>query len=307
MCPILFDGANIAEAAGNDSGRLVNGDDESTVGVVHLPKATEQIEQLAVSSEMPQALRNEEGIDVAMDTLRETLADREVQALIVAREMAEHDKQTPAQRPQVENPAKRQAGRQQLPANSRRLDCQQQPRGENALKLASVGRRFAFFGLGLALLSVSGCSESSVGDSSTSAISESEPNIPPSPPAAPTRLSGLIGSVQKKTRARIGAVKLGSPFQVSFQAGWNLFSMPFSNPTTFSVTQPASVLACFSYNATTGAYVPQSFSQSGFTQQPGAPANQYQGYWVFCSTPVQLTLAGDDIARNPVQTNLVAG
>src|ERR1019366_6918649 len=96
------------------------------------------------------------------------------------------------------------------------------------------------------------------------------------------------------------------PFQISLQSGWNLFSMPFSTPTTFVVDQPASVLSCFGYNAAKGTYVPQAFSQAGFTQQAGSPPNQYQGYWVFCSGPVQLTLNGDNSAQNPLQTNLVA-
>src|ERR1039458_5532164 len=83
--------------------------------------------------------------------------------------------------------------------------------------------------------------------------------------------------------------------------------MPFANPTTFTADLPASVLSCFAYNATSGAYVKQTFSQAGFTQQAGAPANQYQGYWVFCSAPVQLTLGGANSAQNPLQTNLVSG
>src|ERR1017187_10028576 len=110
------------------------------------------------------------------------------------------------------------------------------------------------------------------------------------------------------TKHRAVTVKASAqPFQIPLQAGWNLFSMPFSNPTTFVLDQPASVLSCFGYDATTGSYVNQAFSQAGFTQQPGSPANQYQGYWVFCSAPVQLTLNGDNSTQIPSQTSLVAG
>ena len=118
----------------------------------------------------------------------------------------------------------------------------------------------------------------------------------------------MVGSSKTANKSRTGTVKdAAQPFQISLQAGWNLFSMPFSNPDVFTVSQPSSVLSCFGYNAATGAYVPQTFSQAGFTQPAGGPANQYQGYWVFCSAPVQLTLNGDNSAANPLQTNLVSG
>jgi predicted transposase/invertase (TIGR01784 family) len=42
-------------------------------------------------SEIPQSLRNEEGIEMVIKALRETLASQEVQELIRARDMAEHD------------------------------------------------------------------------------------------------------------------------------------------------------------------------------------------------------------------------
>ena len=98
-----------------------------------------------------------------------------------------------------------------------------------------------------------------------------------------------------------------TPYQVSLQAGWNMFSMPFSNPTQFVVDNPANVLSCFSYDSTTGTYVKQAFTQAGFTQPVGGPPNQYIGYWVFCSAPVVLTVNGDNSAANPIQTSLTAG
>src|ERR1017187_8165779 len=167
---------------------------------------------------------------------------------------------------------------------------------------------------GLTLMSVAGCSDSlatttgSTAQASSaqgSTARNSNPNVPPPPPSAPS--AGTIARVDPAVKSR-GTVKASSvPLQIPLQVGWNLFSMPFSNPTAFAVDQPASVLSCFGYNAATGAYVKQAFSQAGFTRQAGAPPNQYQGYWVFCSAPVLLTLNGSNSAQLPLQTNLVSG
>ena len=115
----------------------------------------------------------------------------------------------------------------------------------------------------------------------------------------------MVGSKRSAPKAETKAAV--GPFQVSLQPGWNLFAMPFSNPTTFSISQPSAVLSCYGYNATTGAYYLQSFSLAGFTQPSGGPANQYQGYWVFCTSPVTVTVDGADSAQNPLQTQLLPG
>ena len=78
--------------------------------------------------------------------------------------------------------------------------------------------------------------------------------------------------------------------------------MPFTNTTTFTLSQPSAVLSCFSYNSSTGAYVAQTFSQTGFTG-----SNPYQGFWVFCSAPVTLTLNGNNSLQSSLQTALVSG
>ena len=95
------------------------------------------------------------------------------------------------------------------------------------------------------------------------------------------------------------------PFVTSFQPGWNLFAMPFSNLTTFTLDNPGSVLSCFSYNPATGSYVAQTFTQAAF--QAAGASNLYTGYWVFCSGPVQLTVNGDDGGATSTQTELATG
>ena len=137
--------------------------------------------------------------------------------------------------------------------------------------------------------------------------------MPPAPPSAPAVSAAVVSKMLTQTGAAMPPLKhratkaSSQPFQVSFQPGWNLFSMPFANPTTFVVSQPSAVLSCFGYDPTSQTYVSQPFTQAAFTQQPGAPANQYQGYWVFCSEPVVLSLNGDDTTQSPVETTLVSG
>ena len=131
-------------------------------------------------------------------------------------------------------------------------------------------------------------------------------NTPPAPPAAPaaSTVSRVVGTVKDAVIPRPVTVKASAnPFQVSLQAGWNLFSNPFSSITSFSLSQPSADLSCFSYNATTGAYVTQTFSQAALNAAP----NPYQGYWVFCSQPVTLTINGNSSPVSPVQTSLVPG
>ena len=169
----------------------------------------------------------------------------------------------------------------------------------------------------LTLVWVAGCSDSSSNLGSTalgptsqgSTVRDSNPNIPPAPPPASSTEAASLSKWVKSGAAvasRSSTVRQsGQPYQISFQPGWNLFAMPFSTPTTFTVN--GTVLSCYSYNAVTGAYVPQTFSQAGFTPQSGSTSNSYQGFWVFCSTPTTLSVNGDTSTQNPLQTSLVSG
>ena len=142
-------------------------------------------------------------------------------------------------------------------------------------------------------LTLIGCGQtapSAQGETSQAA----NPSLPPAPPNA-------VGRVIESRVRNVGR-KAGSPnYQMTLQPGWSLFSVPFSSLTTFSAEPAASVLSCFSYNPTAGAYVAQAFDEATFA---GA-ASPYQGYWVFCNAPVQLTLNGTQNAAAP--TNLSAG
>ena len=149
---------------------------------------------------------------------------------------------------------------------------------------------------------LAGCSSSDTTAGSTAQVSQANPNLPPAPPGVAVARVGA-----EAVKSRTVTTRASGPSQISLQPGWNLFSMPFSNPTTFIVDQPASVLSCYYYDTTTEAYVAQTFSQAAFTQQQGAPAIQYQGYWVFCSTPVQLTLDGVSNTPKPSSTSLLPG
>ena len=156
---------------------------------------------------------------------------------------------------------------------------------------------------GLALLSLAGCGDSTAGTGTTGGSttpSSSNPNTPPAPPAAP---AAVTTTDSKVVATKASAVKDASqPYQLSLQAGWNTFSMPFSTLDTFTVDQPSSILSCFAYNASTGSYVAQTFTQTAL-----AATNPFQGYWLFCSGPVQVTLNGELSTQNPLQTNLALG
>ena len=157
-----------------------------------------------------------------------------------------------------------------------------------------IRRRVVTAQLLLALaLSVAGCSGAT--------MQAASPNLPPSPPGE-TSVSRVVSSGAAPARA--GGVRASAQaFQIPLQAGWNLFSVPFTNLTTFQLNPPAAVLSCYSYDALSGTYSPQAFSQAGFEQS----ANPYTGYWVFCSSTAQLTLNGDSSAQAQLQTNLVQG
>ena len=130
-------------------------------------------------------------------------------------------------------------------------------------------------------------------------VRSSDPSSPPAPPLTPGTIvtKVLEATIESKAATR----QSGQPYQISFQAGWNLFSMPFPNASTFTVN--GTVLSCYSYDAVNETYVPETFSQAGI----GSSANHYQGYWVFCSTPTMLTLDGDGSPQDPLQTSLVTG
>ena len=147
----------------------------------------------------------------------------------------------------------------------------------------------------LAGLSIGGCS-----DAATTFGATAQGNNPGSPPAPPGSTTARVIEPAARTGGHVKAS--GASYQISLQPGWNLFSMPIASPTTFTVN--GTVLSCFSYNASTGSYLPQVFSQAGLTQ---ANPNPYQGYWVFCSTPTQVTVAGLLDTSSPLQTSLVAG
>ena len=172
------------------------------------------------------------------------------------------------------------------------------------MKMQSASRILTLFAL--ASLSLAGCGDpGATGGTSSQASSAlgGNPNAPPPPPASPVTGTSRVAASPVSTKAVVRDSS-SEPFLIALQPGWNLFSMPFASPTTFSVDKPADVLSCFAYDAATGSYVPQEFSQAGFAQQS---ANPYQGYWVFCNGAVQLTLNGSTSAQSPLQTTLAPG
>jgi hypothetical protein len=160
------------------------------------------------------------------------------------------------------------------------------------------------------LLGLVGCGGGGASESS-SAASTSSPNSPASstnnrliPPAPPSRPNG---SVQPRYEPQVSApaeriLPRTQPLVVSFQSGWNLFSMPFSPPTSFNLDQPANLLACARYDANSGAYVDQPFNAGAF-----ASSNPLTGYWVYCTNPTQLTLDGGDQTQKTLTLNMAPG
>jgi hypothetical protein len=123
--------------------------------------------------------------------------------------------------------------------------------------------------------------------------------VPPAPPGAP-------GSATPRAvlpRLENEPIRpLGTPLVVSLRQGWNLFAMPFSPPTTLTVSQPTNILGFSQYNASSGQYVDLPFTASTFTT-----ANPFSGYWLYANAPTTVTMDGVDQHESTLQTPLVVG
>ncbi len=162
---------------------------------------------------------------------------------------------------------------------------------------------------GLAILSgcggsgvTSGGSSGSLSQSNTSTSGSVTPRLlPPAPPGQPPS----AGSTRIQTELPAGyAVDLRprvNPLVVNLRSGWNMFSMPFVSLSQFNVSQPGNVLACYRYDATTGNYVELNFNNGAFNSNP------FTGYWVYCSSPTQVTMNGDEQTQTTISTNLAMG
>lgn len=123
--------------------------------------------------------------------------------------------------------------------------------------------------------------------------------VPPAPPGAP----GSITTRTVSPRLEDETIRpLGTPLVVSLRQGWNLFAMPFSPPTTLTVSQPTNILGFSQYNAATAQYVDLPFAASTFTT-----ANPLSGYWLYASAPTTVTMDGVDQREVTLQTPLVVG
>ena len=173
-----------------------------------------------------------------------------------------------------------------------------------------------FFAASTLLLLV-GCGSGGVGGSSSgapglsnnsSANSNANSNtsprlLPPPPPPRPAANARVelspraIGT--QSIRPRLG------PLVVSLQTGWNLFSVPYTSLTSFSISDPAALLECYRYNPTSGEYEVQDITRSGFQQSSGS--QPFTGYWGYASRPIQLTADGTDATSVTVAVGLPVG
>lgn len=163
----------------------------------------------------------------------------------------------------------------------------------------------------LSLLILVGCGSGDVGSSSGptggSSASNNPPTnnsnvsarlVPPAPPGDPRTVAPRVLPRVEETQIR----PLGTPLVVNLRQGWNLFAMPFSPPTTLTVSQPSNILGFTRYQASTGQYVDLDFAASTFTT-----ANPFSGYWLYCSSPTTVTMDGVDQHEVTLSTALVVG
>ena len=125
--------------------------------------------------------------------------------------------------------------------------------------------------------------------------------VPPAPPGQPGTFRIERPALAPK-QAEETVRPLAQPLVISLQTGWNMVSVPFVTLTSFSLSQPANVLACSRYNAASGQYQDLSFNQSALTNN-----NPFTGYWVYCSGPTEVTMDGPDTTASTLSTNLSVG
>ena len=122
--------------------------------------------------------------------------------------------------------------------------------------------------------------------------------VPPAPPGDPRTVAPRVLPRVEEEPIR----PLGTPLVLNLRQGWNLFAMPFSPPTTLTVSQPSNILGFTRYQASTGQYVDLNFTASTFTT-----ANPLSGYWLYCSAPTTVTMDGVDQHESTLQTPLLVG
>ena len=125
--------------------------------------------------------------------------------------------------------------------------------------------------------------------------------LPPDPPGRPPASASARVQAEPPSGQAIDIRPRVNPLVVNLRSGWNMFSMPFVSLSQFNVSQPGNVLACYRYDATTGNYVELNFSNGAFNSNP------FTGYWVYCSSPTQVTMNGDEQTQSTLSTNLSLG
>ncbi len=123
--------------------------------------------------------------------------------------------------------------------------------------------------------------------------------VPPAPPEAPGRVTSR--AVQPRLENQPVRPLVG-PLTVSLRQGWNLFAVPFSPPTSVTVSQPSNILGFSRYDPAAGQYVDVPFSAGSFNT-----ANPFSGYWLYCSAPTEVTMNGNDQRETTLSIPLVVG
>lgn len=162
------------------------------------------------------------------------------------------------------------------------------------------------------LVVLSGCGGSGISSGSSGSGGSGQSNssssgsvtprlLPPDPPTRPPAAGSTRVQADPTVLQAIDIRPRTTPLVVSLNTGWNMFSMPFTSLSQFNVSQPGNVQACYRYDATTGNYVEMTFSNGAFNSNP------FTGYWVYCSSPTQVTMNGEEQTQSTISTNLALG